>query len=422
MRKLILLLTIIPLHLFSSESDSLALKFETATTDDKIKMVFAYLPSLERENADSSYHYIKRLQEIGISEKRDDVLAFSQYYFGTYLLNKGARDEAEKKLIDAQDYFLAVENDSVLAELINIIGTMHFMSGDVLRAEEAFLKSMQHGKKSSIKKFQMFSLMNLARVYMRQDKNEKAKELLDEYIDYYKSQNNYINVSSGYGLLGQLAMADNNLDLAIDYYERSLELSLSAGNPGVVGNGYTNKAIACFFKEDYDRAEQYFRLALSYRKLADRTFYILESYHNLGDFFQGIGVYDSSLVNYYKVIELAEETGDKLAAADAYKEIANVYEFLTDYEKQADALKKFIALNQEILGEKNTNELALLRMSFEAERSQILYKADQREDQLKTKVASVEKIWQYWIIVITILILLSIGFYFFRRNKLRVSN
>lgn len=422
-------------YLSANNIDSLDFKFNSATTDEKITLLFEKLPELEREYPDSIFYYIQALEEVGVKEEREDVLAYTNYYFGIYLSDKSLLDEAEIKLNQARSFFDYTENDSILSELSNVEGTIHFRRGDLMKAEEQFLLSMDYGKKSNKPRFKYLAYANLARVYIIQEEFDKAEELIEEYIQFNKEDDFVKKVASGYSLLGQLYMDQGTInmqkngnediidqqmiDKAVINFEKSLELFLADGSPLQVANGYTNIAISCYFKESPDKALNYFQLALRYRLKSENDFHIAESYHNLGDFYYGTNQYDSALVNYQKAVDVGLASDNKLAVSDAYKQMAEVYGKTQEFQKQTDVLKTYIDIRESILKERSSKELAILRMSYESDKEQLKLAGHQREEILRERVSDIETVWKNWVWILSGCILLAVVLLTCRRLRVK---
>jgi tetratricopeptide (TPR) repeat protein len=393
--------------------------FENGDVDEKIGVFSELFNTLDRSYPDSTFHYINVLQQVALKEDREDALAFANYYFANYLMNKSLFDEVEKKLELAKSYFEYDENDSTLAEVLNAYGNMHYLKGNYKKAEESYLKSIGHGNKSHDPKFAYFGRINLVRVYIALDREDEALETLNEVLDFYTAKSDARQIASAYGLLGQIAMGNNDLDKAIEHYERSLEYNLVNGSNLMIANGYTNMAIAAFYKEEYDKSEQYFLLALNYREKTENHFFISESHHNLGSFFHAIGKYDLAAEYFTKALEIAEFGGIKSAISDAYEGLSEVHEAKKEFQLQAEYLKKKIALDRSIFNERSSEELNLLRVSFANEREQLKLQNAKRMKALESRVDGVYQTWNIWIWVVVSCIILIVALLYFK-NKSKV--
>ena len=402
---------------YCQDTDKVIQSYINGDPDKKIEVMFANYAEIESLSKDTVLYFIKDLQKVGIDNDREDAIALSNYYFGHFLNDNALLDEADKKITEAIRFYNFEQNDTMLAASYNAKGNTAYLRGDYGIAEENYLKSYDYGKSSGLEKFKSLSSANLSRIYIYQEKYEKAQEILDDYIEYNKSVSNYRNVGAGYGIYGQLFINQNKMDEATEYLERSMEFNLSTGNSKLIGNGYTNIAIACFIKEDLKIAEEYFQLALSYRLESEDEFFIAESYFNLGDFYFETNQLDSALFFYHKSFDIAYENENKIGMVDALEQVSKVYEKQGEFKNQAKTLKEYIKLQKELNSEKLSKELGILRVSFEEDLKQQSFLGHQREEKLRGQIADVSTVWDYWVWIVLIGLLTLSGIVYFSVNR-----
>lgn len=403
----------------SGDLDDYIKKFNEGNLDDKIDVFSELYNTLDRNYPDSAFYYIDIFQKEGIEENRDDVLAFSSYYFANYLMNKSFFEEAIEKLENAEKFFRLEENDTVLAEIYNAYGNLYYMQGEFERAEENYLKSTISGKKSGIPKFEYFSQINLVRTLSSLGRKEDAIETLNSFLDFYKQKNDARNLANGYGLKGQIALDSGNVEKAIEYYERSLEYNLSEGSNSLIANGYNNMAIACFYKDDLEKAEQYFKLALKYREKTKNEYFITESYYNLASLYFMTQDYENAEIYFKKTYDLSVKAGLKNAKGDAILGLSEVYRELGMHKERADLLFEKVELDEEIYKTETSKELNLLRVHFENQKNTIKQKAQKRENALENKLSSVESSWTFWIWIFVSCLVVVIMLLFIRLKVLK---
>lgn len=401
----------------SQDADEIIKSYNQGSIDKKMGVLFVNYSEIESVSKDTILYFIRDLQSEGIKYNREDAIALSNYYFSHYLNDNGLFDEALNKIEDAISFYNYQDNDTMLAESYNAKGNSYYLLGEFGAAESNYLKSYDFGKDSEDGRFKSLPIANLARIYIYQGKYDKAKEILDKYIEYNKTISNLRNLGTGYGIYGQLYIDQNKLDKATEYLDRSMEFNLSTGNSKLIGNGYTNIAIASFIKEDFKRAEEYFQLALSYRLESDDDFFIAESYFNLGDFYFETNELDSALYFYNESFEIAYEHDNKIGVKDALEQIAKTYERQGDFEMQAKSLKEYIKLQKEINSEKLSKELGILRVSFEEDLKQQNFIGHQREEKLRGQIVEVSTIWDYWVWIVLVGLLTLSGVVYFSLNK-----
>jgi tetratricopeptide (TPR) repeat protein len=402
---------------FSQETDVIVQEYQKGNLDRKMEILFGNYSELESISRDTILFFIKDIQSIGIDRGREDAIALSNYYFGHFLNENTLYSDAHKKISEAIKFYKFQENDTMLTVSYNALGNTDYLRGDYGSAQENYLKSYDFGKDSGSEKFQTLSSANLSRIYIYQEEYDKAEEILNNYIEYNNSNSNIRNVGTGYGIYGQLYINQNMLDEATEYLERSMEFNLSTGNSKLIGNGYTNIAIASFIKEDYKISEEYFKLALSYRIESEDHFFIAESYFNLGDFYFETNELDSALFFYNESFDIAYEHDNKMGMVDALEQISKVYEKQEKFKLQAKSLKKYIELQKEINSEKLSQELSILRISFEEDLEQQSFVGHQREEKLKGQMADFSTVWDYWVWIVLIGLLTLSGVVYFSLNK-----
>ncbi|MGM0477718.1 MAG: tetratricopeptide repeat protein [Bacteroidota bacterium] len=393
--------------------------YHEGSIDQKIDRLFLMHNELNTVDDDTLYYFIEDLHAEGANNSREDALAFSNYIFGHVLNDQGLYQEALAKLTTAKKFFSYTKNDSMLAEVFNAMGNNAYLQSERIRAEEYYLKSHKHGKRTGKSDFRSLSSANLARIYISQEKYDEAEKLLNDYIEYNQSVSNVRNLGTAYGVLGQLYLDKEEPEKASELLEKSMEFNLSTGQPKLIANGYTNLAIVAYFQGDYSKAQDYFELSLSYRKKSGDQFYIAESYYNLGDFYFGINELDSAMVAYEKSMTIAKENDNLEGQRDVLWQMSILYDSLANYRKQAQYLKEYIAADQAFREEKVSGELAALRMSFQQELQQQSYLSELREQELQQRVEKSATIWDYWlwIVVVGILILALIVFKGTRATK-----
>lgn len=392
---------------FSNEKlDQLTDKYAVGSIDDKIETIFHLYFLLEELDIDSSFFYIQDLHALGIKEQREDAIAMANYCYGHFLSTKMLLDESIIKFELALATFLQLSNDTVASEVYNGIGNAYFLEGDFLAAEKFYLKSINQARLSKIDRFELLPYPNLARIYIRRKEFDEAEKLLVDYINFHKVGPKLKQLGVAYGVLSQLSMEKGNSDEAIKHLEQSLEYNLTLGSARTIANGFTNMAIACFLTDKIDRAEQYFRLALSYREKDANPYFLAEGYFNMGDFYIETGNMDSCVYYYNKSLDIALASNNLVGLTDVYKALAEVYEIKGDALMQVEYLKKYIEKKEEQFNENTSNELSLLRASFQISAIEQHFTASKREEEMQDKVAGVYQIWDYWILIMVVFFIL----------------
>ena len=396
--------------IWSQDLDVQVEKYQNGTIEEKMHLIMIFYNDLPSIKQDSILYFIKDLQNEGLENDRDDAIAMSNYIFGHYLNDNSLFSESLRKLEEANKYYEFKENDSMLAVVSNALGNNYYLQSERKKAEEYYLKSIKEGKRTGIVKFEALSFANLARIYISQEKYDEAKKLLNEYIKLNKDKSHIRNLGTAYGLYGQFYLNQKKFDKAILNLEQSMEYNLATGNNQLIGNGYTNLAIAAYFKNDLERAKNYFKLALAYIEKSGSAYYIAESHFNIGDFFFGINQLDSAEVAYKRSLKVARESENLVGEKDALMQLSEVYDSLDMHDKESEMLRAYIDVNETLNKERISRELASLRLSFAQNLEQQEYLTEQREDKLRNQIEDVNTVWDYWIWIVLICVLTVAGF------------
>lgn len=412
-----LFLFLFSLHGFGQDLSDQITNYLNGSVDDKVTGIMQFHNKLDAINNDTVLFFIRDLQDVGIESGREDAIAMSNYVFGHYLNDNSLFNEAYTKLKEAERYYTFVELDSMICVVHNALGNNFFLQSERNKAEEYYLSSIDFGKRVEDPSFENLSYSNLARIFIGQEKYKEAKQLLDDYIIANEKVSHIRNLGTAYGVYGQLYLNQNKFDEAIDKLERSMEYNLATGNNELIGNGYTNMAIAAYFQEDYVKAKSYFELALAYREKEGKPYYIAESYYNLGDFFFGINELDSAQIAYQNSLEIARNSANLVGEKDALMQLSVLYDSIDQPENEVEMLRKYIEVERKLNKEQITRELATLRLSFEQELQQKDYLTQQREKELRKQIDKVDTVWDYWLWIVMVFVLTIAGFVFIAYRK-----
>lgn len=151
----------------------------------------------------------------------------------------------------------------------------------------------------------------------------------------------------------------NQLDSALDYYTRSMKLSIELtglDHPNVAGS-YNNIAIVSFDKGDYTNALVNFQKALDIRisHLGSEHAEVSDTYNNMANAYREKGEPKNALDYFNKSLVIARKTSGEShpSVAAAYNNIANVYKDMCELDTSLEYRNKSLAIRIEVLGEEH---------------------------------------------------------------------
>jgi tetratricopeptide (TPR) repeat protein len=172
--------------------------------------------------------------------------------------------------------------------------------------------------------------VNLAINLKGQKQYEEAKSLLLEVVPYYKEQNYNNDLAGAYDNIGWIYAQQDSLELAEDFYKKSLDISQNYGETSLIG--------------------------LNFRHLG-------ELYNKKGDY--------KKALNYMKdALEIAEDTGTRKKMIGDLLEISKAYAGLGRYKKAYEYHTDYHNLHDEILGKENIEQMNELEVQYQSEKKE----------------------------------------------------
>jgi tetratricopeptide (TPR) repeat protein len=203
---------------------------------------------------------------------------------------------------------------------------------------------------------------------------------------------NYTNgLIAAYRLFGEFAEKSGNLDIAIEYYNKSLDICLKINDKKGCGKRYNSlagiyetkgeykisveyylKCIKLFEEADYkvgmayayiglgnvfqlqnndDRAFEYFTKGLNLSEEINDLRGIASGLNNQGMIYGNRKEYQKQIANYLRAVEILKKLGDKRGEARHYDRLAQVYSALGDSKKAHELFDKSLFMLHE-LGDK----------------------------------------------------------------------
>ncbi|WP_179018486.1 tetratricopeptide repeat protein [Winogradskyella forsetii] len=181
--------------------------------------------------------------------------------------------------------------------------------------------------------------MNMAINLKGQKEYELAKAMMLAEVPYYKAQNFNNDLAGAYDNIGWIYAQQDSLELAEDYYKKSLEISEQYGETSLIG--------------------------LNLRHLG-------ELYNKRGDYRKALRFMKGALEN-------AEETGTRKKMIGDLLEMSKAYAGLGRYKKAYEYHTDYHELHDEILGEENIERMNELEVQYQTEKkeNELIIKANE---------------------------------------------
>ena len=189
--------------------------------------------------------------------------------------------------------------------------------------------------------------MNLAHLYRRQFKFDKAKELLERALLIKQETGNRHDEAMCYGHLGVLFYHLGQYHNFKKFVEKALEIRKEIGDKQGMGICYGNLGIIFKSLGQYDKAIEYIHKSLLIRKeIGDRRGEATD-YINAGNVLYSVGEYAVGKNCAQKALEIDKEIGYREGEASSYSSFATFFCDHRQYAKAIQYLKKALLITKE---------------------------------------------------------------------------
>ena len=267
-------------------------------TDNLFYLYLEAVVEIQKGNSSEALKKFISLTEKGFVSK-ELFFQFANAYRTT-----GNYDDAFLKLIESEK--MCIDDESFLAKIINLKGTLYFLSGDYDQAKKEYESSLDLAKKSGNKVEEIKAIANLAIIK-------------DQYGDVYNARDDFNDA------IKMAEEIENQELLAFLFSELGVSFT------------YTNNLVEA--RENYEKSFALYEMMKNNERLS-----YLSS--NIGSLFLQISNYKSALTYYTKGLNYSGE--NKLGQILNLTGLADVYSNESNYSKALEYYKRAKKIADEI--------------------------------------------------------------------------
>jgi tetratricopeptide (TPR) repeat protein len=224
------------------------------------------------------------------------------------LLNLGLFDTAISLSQRALE-MIAKSSKEEEAALTGNLGLIYGRRGELDKAEEMNLKSLEIEKKLGRQEGMARQLGNLGAIHLKRGELDKAEEMHRKSLDIAEKLGLQEIMASDYGNLGLIYIRRGELDKAEEMYLKSLEISEPCGMMELTANQHGNLGLVYMYKGELDKAEQMFMKILKIHKDLGHKEGMANDYINLGSVYRQKGDIGKAREYGEKALGLYEKIG-----------------------------------------------------------------------------------------------------------------
>lgn len=255
-------------------------------------------------------------------------------------------------------------------------------------------------------------LVGVGRIESLRGNDKAALEPLMEGLKIFEEQGNPLWECITHTEIGYAYIGLDDIDKAIEHFNKSLELSITAGRKGFEAICYHNLGLANRKKGNLDIAEDFLNKSISLGKTTANN--NVSSYNELGSLFLEQNQTLKAIDNHTRAIHLADSIQSLAELKDGYEGRSLAYEKSGEFQKALEDKKQFIILNDSIFNTVKSQQIEELRTIYETEKKEQQIALLEQE----AKVNSLQKMLLGGGLGLSVLIL-GFGFYGVRQKLKR---
>ncbi len=222
-----------------------------------------------------------------------------------------------------------------------MIGALYTRKNDFNKALILLNQSLSLSKEIGYVEGYLESLRRICWIYIFKRKNAEAIDMINNVLKKFPDEKYSFYHASLYNVLGTHYLEIGNIDNALYYYNKSIELFEKCGDNIEVAYPLNNIAtVFAEFLNDNEKAREYFHKSLQINIDNNLVEGISSCYDNLGETCRLEDDYRNALKYYFKCEEISKESDLNSILFAVYKNILLAYLELDEYEKSLDYITK----------------------------------------------------------------------------------
>ena len=343
-------------------------------------------------------------------------------YFG-----QSKYEEANRCNEEAFKIFEKEQDSSLMAVVLNSMGINQMQRSLYPQALDTYLSAANiYEKRQNTKNGTYASILNnIGLLYNRLKDTVNALDYYQKSLELSKSLDYEFSVANTLTNIGSLYDYNGKSQLALDYYYKAYDIMSRLKNTYGIASALTNIGITQVNLKNYD-------IAIKELSNSIALFEELQNTYNLAVVHQNIGValfenqklgpsrYKEAKFHFNKAITYAKESNNLETLANTLEYLSEMSAAQNNYKTAYSEFKEAIKLKDSIISIEKKEEIARLEVTYEYEKKQVALEAA-HEQELALNEAEIkrQKIVNNAFIIggIGVIIASLIGFFLYRRKK-----
>ena len=321
--------------------------------------------------------------------------AISQHGVGFSFYLVGDIPSAKKELQRAIGYSRKIKNKTIEATSINDQGLIFYSEGEYEKALRNFFEALRMREALGDNAATAKTLTNIGLVFHKKGDNENS---LVYQLRALKLREEVGDKNGIAGSLNNIAMVyegKKEYNAALEYYLKAVAINEVTGNSNWlavnynnIGNIYIAQAKKDSLSQDKAKLQSALKYLLSSYKIRQQIGDSMEfcvPLCNIAIIYYDLKNYDKALEYFQLAVYYGHKTNNRDTLLHAYKEMAAAYAAKGNFSKAYESHKMFSALQDSVMNVENSRQINEMSAKYESEKKDQAYKV--KESELKSEQA-----------------------------------
>lgn len=275
------------------------------------------------------------------------------------------------KSLDAYNISLklaeSLKEKGMVANTLNNMGIIYDLQGDAGKALDCYLRCLKMLEQATDKdsKYGMGYIMyNIAFIYGNQKDKKKALEYAKRSLAIREEIADQRGIATTCTYIGSLLQAIGQVDEALAYYERALEIFQAAGYKSGIVLGLSGMGKIYYVKKDFKTSKEYLIEALEVAKSIKGKNDISNQYLALADVEKEMGNLDKALAYGLESIAIAKETHRPESIGASAQVLQQIYVQRGDFKQAYTNYILYVEMRDSVNSEKNQKAAVQKEMQY----------------------------------------------------------
>lgn len=306
-------------------------------------------------------------------------------YLGEYALLKDSIEYAEQMFKNAADYLNETSSSNELITVYLSIGNRYIEKDNYAEALKYYLKGIEISENSN-DHYKLANLSNnLGIVYLNINNPEKALKLYSKALSLFEEEKDSSNVAGTTTNIGSIYLQLGQFNIAETYYKSGYRLFNKMGNKEGMAHSLLKLGLLEILQYNYDSAQINLSNSLTIQKELEvtysgsKSFFIAETYINLGIAYLNLNSYTNAKKNLLKGYTIAKNTEQWRLIALSAEHLGKFYKKNNELGLALDYYQTFKQYSDSANNEESIRRLTQVEMQHQ-------FNTRLKEDELEREI------------------------------------